>query len=81
MRAGIGLSDPLDHVPTVDEGADDPEAVIDTARVEHAVLFASVGGLLDPPAPLRVARSAQLTASSEPRSHGRIVSSPSAVGA
>jgi class 3 adenylate cyclase/pimeloyl-ACP methyl ester carboxylesterase len=37
---GLGLSDPLDHVPTVEEGADDVEAVMDAARVERAVLFA-----------------------------------------
>jgi class 3 adenylate cyclase/pimeloyl-ACP methyl ester carboxylesterase len=37
---GIGLSDPLDHVPTVEEGADDLEAVMDTAQLERAVLFA-----------------------------------------
>jgi class 3 adenylate cyclase/pimeloyl-ACP methyl ester carboxylesterase len=37
---GLGLSDPLDHVPTVEEGADDLEAVMDAARMEHAVLVA-----------------------------------------
>ena len=37
---GVGLSDPLDHVPTVEESADDLEAVMDAARVERAVLLA-----------------------------------------
>src|SRR5689334_20048692 len=37
---GLGLSDPLDHVPTVEESADDLEAVMDAARVERAVLLA-----------------------------------------
>ena len=37
---GLGLSDPLDHVPTVEECADDLEAVMDAARVERAVLLA-----------------------------------------
>ncbi len=37
---GLGLSDPLDHVPTVEEGADDLEAVMDAARVERAVVVA-----------------------------------------
>jgi pimeloyl-ACP methyl ester carboxylesterase len=34
---GVGLSDPLDHVPTVEEGADDLEAVMDAARVGRAL--------------------------------------------
>ena len=29
---GVGLSDPLEHIPTVEEGADDLEAVMDAAR-------------------------------------------------
>jgi class 3 adenylate cyclase/pimeloyl-ACP methyl ester carboxylesterase len=37
---GLGMSDPLDHVPTVEESADDLEAVMDAARVERAVLLA-----------------------------------------
>lgn len=39
---GMGLSDPVDHVPTLEEGADDIEAVMDAAEVRRAVLFASV---------------------------------------
>jgi pimeloyl-ACP methyl ester carboxylesterase len=37
---GLRLSDPLDHVPTVEESADDLAAVMDAARVERAVLLA-----------------------------------------
>jgi pimeloyl-ACP methyl ester carboxylesterase len=37
---GLGLSDPSDHVQTVEEGADDLAAVMDAARVERAVLIA-----------------------------------------
>src|ERR1700743_49055 len=32
---GLGLSDPLDHVPTVEESADDLESVMDVALVER----------------------------------------------
>jgi hypothetical protein len=38
---GIGLSDPLDHVPTTEEFADDVAAVMDAAGVERATLFAA----------------------------------------
>lgn len=38
---GTGLSDPVDHVPTLEEAADDIEAVMDAAGVRQAVLFAS----------------------------------------
>jgi class 3 adenylate cyclase/pimeloyl-ACP methyl ester carboxylesterase len=36
---GVGLSDPIDHVPTVEEFADDLAAVMDAAGVQHATLF------------------------------------------
>jgi pimeloyl-ACP methyl ester carboxylesterase len=36
---GMGLSDPVDHVPTLEEAADDIEAVMDAAEVRRAVLF------------------------------------------
>jgi class 3 adenylate cyclase/pimeloyl-ACP methyl ester carboxylesterase len=36
---GIGLSDPIDHVPTLEEYADDLEAVLDAAGIERATLF------------------------------------------
>jgi class 3 adenylate cyclase/pimeloyl-ACP methyl ester carboxylesterase len=36
---GVGLSDPLDHVPTIEEFADDLEAVMDAAGVQRATLF------------------------------------------
>ena len=38
---GLGLSDPVDHVPTLEEQADDLRAVMDDAEVERATLFAS----------------------------------------
>ena len=38
---GLGLSDPVDHVPTLEEQADDLRAVMDDAGVERATLFAS----------------------------------------
>jgi class 3 adenylate cyclase len=38
-RAGAGLSDPVDHVPAVEEFADDIEAVMDAADVASAHLF------------------------------------------
>jgi class 3 adenylate cyclase/pimeloyl-ACP methyl ester carboxylesterase len=38
---GMGLSDPVDHVPTLEEAADDIEAVMDAAGVRQAALFAS----------------------------------------
>jgi class 3 adenylate cyclase/pimeloyl-ACP methyl ester carboxylesterase len=38
---GTGLSDPVDHVPTLEEAADDIEAVMDAAGLRRAVLFAS----------------------------------------
>jgi class 3 adenylate cyclase/pimeloyl-ACP methyl ester carboxylesterase len=36
---GVGLSDPIDHVPTVEEFADDLAAVMDAAGFQHATLF------------------------------------------
>src|SRR6478672_5559950 len=36
---GVGLSDPIDHVPTIEEFADDLEAVMDAAGVQRATLF------------------------------------------
>src|SRR5277367_2771188 len=36
---GIGLSDPIDHAPTLEEYADDLEAVLDAAGIERATLF------------------------------------------
>jgi class 3 adenylate cyclase/pimeloyl-ACP methyl ester carboxylesterase len=36
---GIGLSDPIDHVPALEEYADDLEAVLDAAGIERATLF------------------------------------------
>jgi class 3 adenylate cyclase len=38
---GLGLSDPVDHVPTLEEQADDVRTVMDAAGLEHAMLFAS----------------------------------------
>jgi class 3 adenylate cyclase len=38
---GLGLSDPVDHVPTLEEQADDLRAVMDEAGVERATVFAS----------------------------------------
>jgi pimeloyl-ACP methyl ester carboxylesterase len=38
---GLGLSDPVDHVPTLEERAEDLRAVMDDADVERATLFAS----------------------------------------
>jgi class 3 adenylate cyclase len=52
---GMGLSDPVDHVPTLEEGADDIEAVMDAAEVPRAVLFATVGSC--PSAALVAARA------------------------
>ncbi|HET9102659.1 MAG TPA: alpha/beta fold hydrolase [Solirubrobacteraceae bacterium] len=43
-RAGAGLSDPVDHVPAVEEFADDIEAVMDAAGVTSAHLFGSGTG-------------------------------------
>jgi class 3 adenylate cyclase/pimeloyl-ACP methyl ester carboxylesterase len=37
---GTGLSDPVDHVPTLEEAADDIEAVMDAAAVRQAPLYA-----------------------------------------
>jgi class 3 adenylate cyclase len=39
---GTGLSDPLDHVPTLEEAADDIEAVMDAAGLRRAVIWATV---------------------------------------
>lgn len=38
-RAGMGLSDPVDTVPTLEDLADHIEAIMDTAGVEQATLF------------------------------------------
>jgi class 3 adenylate cyclase/pimeloyl-ACP methyl ester carboxylesterase len=68
---GLGLSDPLDHVPTVEEGADDLEAVMDAARVERAVLLAMGTGY--PAAAMFAARAPD-------RVDGLVLVSPWAVG-
>jgi class 3 adenylate cyclase/pimeloyl-ACP methyl ester carboxylesterase len=39
---GAGLSDPVDHVPTLEEAADDIEAVMDAAGLGRAVIWATV---------------------------------------
>jgi class 3 adenylate cyclase/pimeloyl-ACP methyl ester carboxylesterase len=38
-RAGMGLSDPVSHVPTIEEMADQIEAVMDAAGVPRATVF------------------------------------------
>ena len=44
-KRGTGLSDPVDHVPSIDDRMDDLRAVMDAADVEEAALFgASEGG-------------------------------------
>jgi pimeloyl-ACP methyl ester carboxylesterase len=43
-RPGTGLSDPVTHVPSLDERVEDLHAVLDAAEVEHAVLWASGEG-------------------------------------
>lgn len=68
---GLGLSDPLDHVPTVEEGADDLEAVMDAARVERAVLLAM--GTSYPAAAMFAARAPERVA-------GLVLVAPWAVG-
>jgi class 3 adenylate cyclase/pimeloyl-ACP methyl ester carboxylesterase len=68
---GLGLSDPLDHVPTVEEGADDLEAVMDSARLERAVLVAM--GTAYPAAAMFAARAPE-------RVDGLVLVSPWAVG-
>ena len=35
---GLGLSDPVDHVPTLEQAADDFAAVLDAAGIERAVI-------------------------------------------
>jgi class 3 adenylate cyclase/pimeloyl-ACP methyl ester carboxylesterase len=52
---GLGLSDPVDHVPTLEEAADDIGAVLDAAGLERAVIYAS--GLTCTGAALFAARS------------------------
>jgi class 3 adenylate cyclase/pimeloyl-ACP methyl ester carboxylesterase len=52
---GLGLSDPVDHVPTLEETADDIAAVLDAAGFERAVIYAS--GLACTGAALFAARS------------------------
>lgn len=54
-QRGVGLSDPVDHVPTVEEGADDLEAVMDAAGIERAVVFAM--GMSYPAAAMFAARA------------------------
>ena len=56
---GLGLSDPVDHVPTLEEAADDIQAVLDAAGFERAILFAS--GLACTGAALFAARSPERT--------------------
>jgi pimeloyl-ACP methyl ester carboxylesterase len=68
---GVGLSDPLDHVPTVEEGADDLEAVMDAARVECGVLLAM--GTACPAAAMFAARAPE-------RVEGLVLFAPWAVG-
>jgi len=68
---GLGLSDPLDHVPTVEESADDLEAVMDAARVERAVLLAM--GTAYPAAAMLAARLPE-------RVEGLVLVAPWAVG-
>jgi pimeloyl-ACP methyl ester carboxylesterase len=43
-KAGTGLSDPLPHVPTLEERAEDLRAVMDAAGVERAALFGESEG-------------------------------------
>src|SRR5262249_20835515 len=43
-KAGVGLSDPVPHVRTLDERAAEIEAVMDTAGFERAVLFGGSEG-------------------------------------
>lgn len=43
-RPGTGLSDPVDHAPTLDERVEDLRAVLDAVEVERAVLWASGEG-------------------------------------
>jgi class 3 adenylate cyclase/pimeloyl-ACP methyl ester carboxylesterase len=78
---GVGLSDPLDHVQTVEEGADDVEAVMDAARIERAVLFAM--GTTYPAAAMFAARAPERTAGlvlGQPWEHGtRTVKDPSLI--
>jgi pimeloyl-ACP methyl ester carboxylesterase len=68
---GLGLSDPLDHVPTVEEGADDLEAVMNSARMERAVLLAM--GSAYPAAAMFAARAPE-------RVEGLVLVAPWAVG-
>jgi class 3 adenylate cyclase/pimeloyl-ACP methyl ester carboxylesterase len=68
---GLGLSDPLDHVPTVEESADDLQAVMDAARVERAVLLAM--GTSYPAAAMFAARAME-------RVQGLVLVAPWAVG-
>ncbi|MGW0040794.1 adenylate/guanylate cyclase domain-containing protein [Rhodococcus sp. NPDC003348] len=60
QRRGVGLSDPVDHLPTLDEQADDVLAVMDAAGMPRATMVgvASGGGpvaLVAARAPERVA--------------------------
>jgi class 3 adenylate cyclase len=48
-RPGLGLSDPVHHVPSLEEQAEDLRAVMDHAGVERATLYAtafSIGGVV-----------------------------------
>ncbi|SDC48788.1 adenylate/guanylate cyclase domain-containing protein [Rhodococcus tukisamuensis] len=38
QRRGVGLSDPIDHVPTLEEQADDVAAVMDEVGIRHATM-------------------------------------------
>jgi class 3 adenylate cyclase/pimeloyl-ACP methyl ester carboxylesterase len=68
---GVGLSDPLDHVPTVEESAADLEAVMDAAGVERAVLTGA--GWTCPPVMVFAARAPERVA-------GLVLWGPYAVG-
>jgi class 3 adenylate cyclase/pimeloyl-ACP methyl ester carboxylesterase len=52
---GLGLSDPVDHIPTLEENADDIGSVLDAAGFDRAVIYAS--GLTCSGATLFAARS------------------------
>ncbi len=38
---GLGLSDPVDHVPTLEEAADDIDSVLEAAGLDRAVIYAT----------------------------------------
>ncbi|QXU53859.1 alpha/beta fold hydrolase [Rhodococcus sp. LW-XY12] len=39
QRRGFGLSDPVDHVPTIEQQAEDVPAVMDAEQIRHATLI------------------------------------------